>query len=181
MPNSETLWYRMFTMNLDTFADLPDDAQVWIYAFEQELDPDGEQIIRQGLEPFMTQWVAHEASVQGAFEIFFHRFVVVAAQCPEGISGCSMDSLTRNFKNFRSFHGLDGLKGGILYFRNREGEVQAVEQLKFRDLIESGTVSAETPIIQTPIKTLGRLRSGEFEASFENSFLARAFTLPAAQ
>ena len=181
MQTSETFWYTMLRVNLDTFADLPDDARVWIYAFEQEFDQEGEQIIRQGLEPFMTQWCSHEASVRGAFEIFFHRFVVVAAHCQEGISGCSMDSLVRNFKSFRSFHGLDGLKGGILYFRNREGEIQAVEQLKFRDLLESGAVSPETAIFQTPLQTLGRLRSGEFEAPFEKSFLARAFTRPAAQ
>ncbi len=154
-------------MNLDAFADLPDDARVWIYAFETELDPDREQLIRQGLEPFMHQWVSHEASVQGAFEIFWHRFTVVAAHCPQGISGCSIDSLVRNFKGFSSLHGVDGLKGGILYFRNQQGEVQAVEQLNFRDLIESGTVSAETPVFQTSLQTLGRLRTGEFEAPVE--------------
>ncbi len=168
-------------MNLDAFADLPDDARVWIYPFEQEFDPDREQIIRQGLEPFMSQWVSHEASVQGAFEIFSNRFVVVAAHCPEGISGCSIDSLVRKFKSLRSLHGLDGLKGGILYFRNPQGEIQAVEQLKFRELIESGTVSAETPVFQTSVQTLGRLRSDEFETPFEHSFLARAFPLPAAK
>ena len=165
-------------MNLDTFANLPDDARVWIYPFEQELGQDKEQIIRQGLEPFMREWVSHEASVRGAFEIFFHRFVVVSAHCLEGISGCSIDSLVRNFKNLHSFHGLDGLKGGILYFRNQQGEIRAVEQLKFRELIESGTVSPETPIFQTSIQKLAQLRSGEFEAPFENSFLARAFPLP---
>jgi hypothetical protein len=168
-------------MNLNNFGDLPDNAQVWIYAFEQELDQDKEQIIRQELDPFMHQWVAHEASVQGAFEIFFHRFVVVAAHCPEGISGCSIDSLVRNFKNLHSFHGLNGLKGGILYFRNEQGEIQAVEQIKFRDLIESGTVSAETPIFHTALQKLAQLRSGEFEAPFEKSFLARAFPLPTTQ
>ncbi|MEE8349316.1 MAG: hypothetical protein V3R94_07090, partial [Acidobacteriota bacterium] len=129
-------------MNLDVFAELPDDARVWIYPFEQELDPQGEQLIQQKLAPFMTQWVSHDATVRGTFEIFFHRFVVVAAHCGEGISGCSMDSLTRNFKEINSFHGLDGLKGGILYFRNREGEIQGVPQLKFRELIDSGSISA---------------------------------------
>ena len=168
-------------MNLDAFADLPDDARVWIYAFEQQLDEEGEQIIRQGLAPFMNQWVSHEASVRGAFEIFSHRFVVVAAHSSEGISGCSIDSLVRNFKSFHSFHGLDGLKGGILYFRNEQGEVQAAAQLEFRDLVESGTVSAGTPVFQTTLQSLGRLRSGEFEAPFGDSFLSRAFPLPATQ
>ena len=168
-------------MNLDAFANLPDDARVWIYAFEQELDEHAQQLVREGLGPFMHQWASHEASVEGAFEIFFDRFVVVSAHCSEGISGCSIDSMVRNFKNLHSFHGLDGLKGGILYFRNPQGEIQAVEQLKFRDLIDSGNVSAETPVFQTLIQSLGRLRSGEFEIPFENSFLARAFPLPAAQ
>jgi hypothetical protein len=168
-------------MNLDAFASLPDDARIWIYAFERELDENAQQLVREGLGPFMRQWVSHEAPVQGAFEIFFDRFVVVAAHCTDGISGCSIDSMVRNFKNLHSFHGLDGLKGGILYFRNSQGEIQAIEQLKFRDLIESGQVSHKTPVFQTLIQSLGRLRFGEFETSFENSFLARAFPLPTTQ
>ncbi|MEE2821540.1 MAG: hypothetical protein VYA53_01005 [Acidobacteriota bacterium] len=166
-------------MNLDAFVGLPDDARVWIYPFEQALDGSGEQIIRQGLGLFIQKWVSHEAPVSGVFDIFFHHFVVVAAHCPEGISGCSIDSLVQNFKGFRSFHGLNGLKGGLLFFRNREGTIQAVEQLKFRDLIESRTISVKTPIFQPLINDMAQLRSGEFEIPFESSSLARVFPLPA--
>ncbi|MCZ6485543.1 MAG: hypothetical protein O6826_07600, partial [Acidobacteria bacterium] len=84
-----------------------------------------------------------------------------------------MDSLLRNFKAFKTVNGLDGLKGGLLYFRDREGKIQALDSLKFQDLVDSGEVCSDTPVFQTLLSTLGQLRSGEFETTLENSWLSR--------
>ncbi len=100
--------------------------------------------------------------------------MVTAAYCQQGVSGCSIDSLLRNFKAFKNVNGLDGLKGGLLYFRDKEGKIQALEALKFQDLVESGEVCSDTPVFQTLPSTLGQLRSGEFETVFENSWLSRS-------
>ncbi|MDA2930711.1 hypothetical protein MYX84_12330 [Acidobacteria bacterium AH-259-O06] len=165
-------------MDLIEFKDLPDEARVWIHGFEDNLSEHQQEIIRRGLKEFLPRWVSHSAPVRAAFKVLFDRFVVTAAHSKQGISGCSMDSLVRNFKTFRTVHGLDGLRGGRLYFRNKEGNIQAVDQQKFQDLIESGAISSDTPVFQTLISTLGQLRSSEFETPFENSWLARTFPLP---
>ena len=86
-------------------------------------DRASQAIIRQGLKQFLPQWVSHGAPVKAAFKILFERFVVTAAHCQEGVSGCSIDSLLRNFKTFKTVYGLDGVKGGLLYFRDKEGKI----------------------------------------------------------
>ncbi len=155
------------------FKDLPDQARVWVHGFPDELTGPQQEIIRQGLEQFLPQWVSHGAPVKAAFKILCERFVVTAAYCQEGVSGCSIDSLLRNFKAFKTVNGLDGLKGGLLYFRDREGKIQALDSLKFQDLVDSGEVCSDTPVFQTLLSTLGQLRSGEFETTLENSWLSR--------
>ena len=166
-------------MNQSEFQDLPDQARLWVHGFEQELSGEQQDIIQKGLEAFLPQWVSHGTPVKAVFKILFERFVVTAAYSQEGVSGCSMDSLLRNFKTFKAVNGLDGLKGGLLYFRDKDGKIQAVDQRKFKDLMESGEITSHTHVFQTLFTTLGQLRSGEFETTFENSWLSRTFSLPA--
>jgi hypothetical protein len=166
-------------MNLSEFQDLPDEARVWVHCFEQELSEQQQEIIQKGMEEFLPQWDSHGAPVKAFFKILSGHFVVTAAYSQEGISGCSMDSLQRNFKTFKTAYGLDGLKGGLLFYRDKEGTIQVVDQLKFQDLIESGEITSETQVFQTLLSTLGQLRSGEFETPFEKSWLSRTFSLPA--
>ncbi len=166
-------------MDLSEFQDLPDEARVWVHCFEQELSGEQKDIIQRGLEEFLPQWVSHSTPVKAAFKILSGRFVVTAAYSQEGVSGCSIDSLLRNFKTFKTVYGLDGLKGGLLFYRDKEGKIQAVDQLKFQDLMESEEITSETQIFQTLLSNLGQLRAGEFETPFEKSWLSRIFSLPA--
>ncbi len=166
-------------MDLSEFQDLPDKARVWVHCFEQELSEQQQEIIQRGLEEFLPQWVSHGTPVKAAFKILSGHFVVTAAYSQEGVSGCSMDSLLRNFKTFKTVYGLDGLKGGLLFYRDKEGKIQAVDQLKFQDLMESEEITSETQVFQTLLSNLGQLRAGEFETPFEKSWLSRTFSLPA--
>ena len=166
-------------MDLSEFQDLPDEARVWVHCFEQELSGEQKDIIQRGLEEFLPQWVSHSTPVKGAFKILSGRFVVTAAYSQEGVSGCSIDSLLRNFKTFKTVYGLDGLKGGLLFYRDKEEKIQVVDQLKFQELMESGEITSETQVFQTLLSNLGQLRAGEFESHFEKSWLSRIFSLPA--
>jgi hypothetical protein len=166
-------------MDLSEFQDLPDEARVWVHCFEQELSGDQQEIIRRELEEFLPQWVSHSTPVKAAFKILSGRFVITAAHSQEGVSGCSIDSLQRHFKTFKTTHGLDGLKGGLLFYRDKEGKIQVVDQLKFQELMESGEITSQTQVFKTVLSNLGQLRSGEFETPFEQSWLSRTFSLPA--
>ena len=110
-------------MDLSEFQNLPDQARVWVHCFEQELSEQQQEIIQRGLEEFLPQWVSHGTPVKAAFKILSGHFVVTAAYSQEGVSGCSMDSLLRNFKTFKTVYGLDGLKGGLLFYRDKEGKI----------------------------------------------------------
>ncbi len=166
-------------IDLSEFNDMPDEARVWIHGFEHKLSEHQQKIIGRQFEEFLPQWVSHSNPVKSAFKILHGRFVVTAAYCQKGISGCSADSLVHNFKTLGRVHGLDGLKGGLLYFGDRQGNIQAVDLPKVRDLIDSRAICPDTPVFQTWITTLGQLRSGEFEKPFKDSRWSRTFPLAA--
>ena len=165
-------------MDLSAFETLPDEARLWIHGFEHELKEHERAIIGQELGHFLPQWASHGTSVQAAFTVIFSRFGITAAHGEAGISGCSTDSLVRNFKALKTAHGLDGLNGGLVHYRDQEGQIHSVDHSQFREVVNSGLISPDTRVFNTLISKLGQLRSGEFETTFGESWHARTFRLP---
>ena len=99
-------------MDLSEFKDLPGNSRVWIHGFERKLNKTEQKTIRREFGRFLPQWVSHGAPVKAAFTILFDQFVVTAAHCQGGISGCSVDSFVRNLKMLKTLYGLDALIGG---------------------------------------------------------------------
>lgn len=169
---------KEYEMDLSVFETLPDDARLWIHGFENELEEHERAIIDQELGRFLPQWASHGTSVQAVFTVLFSRFGITAAHGEAGISGCSTDSLVRNFKALKTAHGLDGLNGGLVHYRDPEGKIHSVDHSQFREVVKSGLISSHTRVFNTLIGTLGQLRSGEFETTFSESWHARTFPLP---
>ena len=65
-------------MDLSEFQDLPDEAQVWVHCFEQELSEQQQETIQRGLAEFLPQWVSHGTPVQASLHDF------VRALCGDG-------------------------------------------------------------------------------------------------
>ncbi len=165
-------------MNFDAFANLPDDAQLWVYGFAKPLGEAERGLIGQTLERFLPQWTTHGVPVRGAFAFAADRFVLLAGHLESGISGCSIDSSVRNFKHLRDVHGLDGLNRSLVFCRGQSGDIEAVAFTEFQRRVESGAVTAATPVFDTTIQTLGELRSGQFERPFADSWHAVSFPIP---
>jgi hypothetical protein len=165
-------------MDLSEFQELPDDSKVWIHGFERKLNEPEQEIIKREIGRFLPQWVSHGAPVKAAFTILFDQFVVTAVHCQEGISGCSVDSFARNLKMLKTVYGLDALVGGLVYYRDKVGEIQAVDQLKFHDVVDSGSIAPDTKVFNTIVTRLDQLRAGEFETTFDGSWHARSFSPP---
>ena len=164
-------------MDLSKFKGLPGYARVWIHGFEHHLSEDEQRAINEQLGGFLPQWVSHGEPVTAAFTVLFSRFVVTAAQCQGDISGCSIDSFVQNYKILKTAHGVNGLKGGLIYYRNQRGKIQAVDQDQFQDVVRSGGISPDSKVFNTLISTLEQIRSGEFETTFEESWHARSFRM----
>jgi hypothetical protein len=163
------------------FKGLPDTARIWVYGFERPLDDGAAQTVSEQLEAFISGWVSHGIPVNGAYTIQHRRFLLIAGTCPQGISGCAIDSSIANLKELRNIHGIDGLNRDLVFFRNADGAIESLDRAAFLHEVECGRVGSDTPVFDTTIETVGDLRAGRFEEPFERSWHARAFTARSAR
>ncbi len=162
-------------MDLKEFSDLPDEARLWIYGFENPLDDEAQRLIREQPASFVERWGSHKVPVRGALSIQYDRFVLLAGVSSDGISGCSIDSSVRNFKALKKAHGLDGLNRRLVYYRDHDRSIRALDRAAFQAEVEAGRCHDDTPVFDTTLQTLGELRAGRFELPLSSSWHARAF------
>lgn len=165
----------MKTIPLEPFEPLSGRAQLWVYAFSRPLSPDDEDKVRQVLDNFVAGWNSHDTPVRGAYTIAYRHFVLLAGETHDGISGCSIDNSVATFKHLRDQHQLDALDRSLIFFRDGEGHIRAVDRPTFRRAVKSGDVHARTPVFDTTIQTITDLREGLFEIAFAESWHARLF------
>lgn len=162
-------------MNLEHFRKLPDESRLWIHGFREPLSPTAQGLIHSRLSEFLSRWQSHGNPVQAASIIDSNRFLITAAYCPEGISGCSMDSYGRALRALRDEHGLNALETNLVFYLRPGGEIAAVDHLDFFPLVEAGEVGEDTLVFDTLLDGLGELRRGGFLKPFKESWHARTY------
>lgn len=158
---------------------LPDEARCWIYTAERPLTGAEQDTLLDTLAAFFETWTSHSRPVQGDALIFQDRFLIVAATLAAGdISGCGIDKSVHAVEAAAQDLGFAWLSPLQIFFRDAEGAVQHASRPAFRRLVGEGTVTADTPVFDVSLTTLGPLRSGAFELPAGRSWHARIFRIP---
>lgn len=164
---------------MTTLAELPNESRCWIFALEGIDDRDS---MMRSIQAFLAEWKAHGAPVRGGAELFFGRFLVVAADPSAAeVSGCSIDSLFRTVSGMVRDLGVALLDDGAVHYREGSNETfRSVTRAEFKGLVESGRIKADTTVLDNTVTTLGEFRD-KWQTSFANSWHSRAFRYPSAQ
>ena len=165
-------------MNLQVFRSLPDEARVWVYAFDRPLTEAERRMVGERLEAFMREWHSHNADVEGSFTLAYDQFVIISGASRDGLSGCSIDSSVENFKFFRDEHGLDALNRASVHYRDSDGAVRALTRDRFKSEVDDGRCGAATTVFDLTVQTLGDVRAGRLEVPLADAWHAKVF-LPA--
>jgi hypothetical protein len=165
-------------MPLVNFAQLPDDARLWVFGAAAPVDDVDARKLLTAVDGFLAQWKAHGHPLTAAREWRDERFLVVGVdQRTEGASGCSIDGLFRTLQEIERGIGTSLVGGGRVYFRDPHGMVHAVTRTEFERMGRHGDVTGETPVFDTTVTT-----AGAYRAAFEHAARAgwHAALLPAA-
>jgi hypothetical protein len=162
-------------MNRHLLDDLPGDAQLWIYCFDQEMDASTRDSVVRDLYEFVVGWTSHDEPVRGAFEIVDDRFVMLAGYCEAGLGGCSIDGSVGVIRSFKEKYGLDGFNRDLVFYRRADGAIDTMTRDEFQEAIDAGRIGVKTVVFDATITKIEELRAGRFETTFDKAWHARAF------
>jgi hypothetical protein len=155
------------------FEKLPDDARVWIFGAEAELDPRARNRLLDAVDGFLSQWNAHGEPLICAREWHDDRFLVIGVdQSTAGASGCSIDGLFRTIARLEPELGTKLLGGGRVYYRDAGGRVVATTRSAFAALARDASVGPDTTVFDTSLTSLGAWRE-TFERPIRESWHAQ--------
>lgn len=157
------------------FEHLPDDARLWVFPASRPLGPREAEDVLGAVDRFLETWSAHGAPLTAGRDLRYGCFLLVAVdERAAGVSGCSIDALTRGLREIERRLGVSLLDHGPVWYR--EGDVvRRASREEFRALVQAGAVTPDTVVFDHTVATIGALRSGAWETSAGRSWHGRAF------
>jgi hypothetical protein len=154
---------------------LPDTARTWLFAAERTLSAGERDALLDDVDEFLDGWAAHGVPLTCGRDWRYDRFLVVAVdEAAAGVSGCSIDALTRRLKGYERQLGIALLDNGPVLYRDDDG-IRRVPRGRFRELADAGAVSPETVVFDNTVQSLGALRGGRWETAARSAWHGRAF------
>ena len=144
------------------FKNLPETARIWIYPSNRSFTAQEEQQIAQKLEAFLESWTAHGANLEAAYEIRYHRFIVIGLnQDVNAASGCSIDASVHFIQELEKEYNIDLLDKMNVSFRHQDTIVH--QPLKdFRKSAKQKTVTRDTVVFNHLVTN-----KAEYQTSWE--------------
>ena len=156
-------------------ATLPDGARLWVFAAERPLTPAEREALLADVDAFLDQWTAHGVPLTCARDWRYDRFLLVAVdEAAAGVSGCSIDALTRKLREHEARLRLALLDNSPVTFR--EGDrIARLPRARFAELAESGAVGPDTTVFDNTVATVGAVRAGRWETAARDTWHGRVF------
>lgn len=152
-------------------------SRVWVYTASRELVHEEVEQLNGQLEKFCAGWCAHDQKLFAGGRILHDRLVVLFVdETQAGASGCSIDTSTRFFRDAGKALDCDFFVRNLVAV-NREGAWDWIDFKTIPSMLESGTLSADTLIIDTSISDLQGLKS--WIKPLKDSWLKRYLKEPA--
>ena len=168
-------------MPIIDFDQLPDEARIWVYGSDRDLDDASVDTMLDAVDEFLAQWAAHGHPLHTARRWDDGRFLTIGVDSTkEGASGCSIDVLYRALKALEPTLGARIVTSGLVYYRGRDGKINAVSRDEFAALASKGEITGDTEVFDLSVTSLGEWRS-RFRSTVTNSWHAGLMPEPSAK
>lgn len=145
--------------------------RVWTFLLSTLLDDAQlEQLLQDG-RTFVKGWTAHDQQLEGRFEIFEKRILVVRVnETVTAASGCSIDKLTRFIKDLEQRYQVS-LFNRLLVAYNANGKLEVVPAAKIKELLAEKSITEDTIVYNTAVANEDEL--AHWEQSLKNTWLSK--------
>lgn len=163
-------------MPLVPFAQLPDDARLWIFGARAPIDDVDAPRLLGAVDRFLKEWKAHGTPLTCAREFRDEHFLVIGVdERASDASGCSIDGLFRLLQEAEGGIGTTMVGGGLVHFRDPSGMVHCVTRTDFQVMAQDGDVTGDTTVFDTTLTDAGAYRA-QFERPARDSWHAALLT-----
>ncbi|MEP7320738.1 MAG: hypothetical protein ABI761_02425 [Saprospiraceae bacterium] len=136
------------------FDQLPEDARIWIFSIDGEMQADKHSALKEALKDFILDWTSHQQSLKASASIIDDRFIIIGLdQSQYGASGCSIDKLMRLIQNLE-------LKTGLSLLLKNKIAIQHLDKVQWKTVAEikqakmEGTLDEESVYFDTMIDSV---------------------------
>jgi hypothetical protein len=135
------------------FDNLHDQARLWIYQANRDLNSEELKIISEAMRSFTEGWLVHGQPMRASFDIRWNRFIILAAdEEANAASGCSIDDSVRTLKILSAKLGLDFFDRTLITFK--EGErIFAIPTTDLKSQGKSGSWNLDTLMFNNLVTT----------------------------
>lgn len=147
---------------MNDYTTYPDNAKVWIYQSNKQLDHDEENYLRVQIDDFLSAWESHGKMLKATFEIFYNLFVVIFVD-EEGDAMCgrAKDASVRLMKQLEQELEVEFLDRMIQAYK-KDGKINIVHMNDFSQLIADKEINENTIVFNNTVTT-----KAEFDSKWE--------------
>lgn len=155
---------------------LPNNARIWLYTAPRPLTVEEHEFISARLENFITEWAAHGAKLNAAFEIVHNRFILIAVdEGAQNATGCSIDSCVHELQRIGQELSLDFFDRTLVVYRDEDNNlVASCKMNEVKQMVADGDFTPSTNVFDTTLQTLGNFRT-KFETEAKHTWMNRFF------
>lgn len=156
------------------FENLPEESKIWIYQSSRKFLDAEVSDIEKDLVDFITNWAAHETSLEASFQIKYNRFIIIAVnQEVQQATGCSIDKSVEFIQQLEQKYNIDLLDKMNVAFK--QGEFVTYKTLlEFKKLAKDKSVSENTIVFNNLVNTIEEFNDG-WEIPATESWHSRFF------
>ena len=157
---------------LTAFAALPDDARLWLVAFDR---PVATERLAPEVDALLGRWRHKGVEYHGTWTLLEDRILAIAeptlASQP---SGCAIDGMLRGVRQIAERLDLGLQDSQDVLARLPEG-LRAFIRADLEGRLADGTLGAGTPVLDLALLTVGDLRTGRLERPLAATWIGRKF------
>ncbi len=157
---------------LTAFAALPDDARLWLVAFDR---PVAVERLAPEVDTLLGRWRHKGVEYHGTWTLLEDRILAIAeptlASQP---SGCAIDGMLRGVRQIAERLDLGLQDSHDVLARLPEG-LRAFIRADLEGRLADGTLGAGTPVLDLALLTVGDLRTGRLERPLAATWIGRKF------